>query len=162
MSKNQKIAAIAVVLAAIVIVALWMGRDIFLRTPREITCDDGRRRIIDIRDFTTTYWAYSVEFEARIKDQAKVSGKLEPRQLQQLTEALQQANEFRKFIVAGYNACAVSKAQYLQYGAKFNALDAVSRQIDSLVKLPTMTDADRTRLNDLVRRYIELSGELGK
>lgn len=162
MTKNQKIAAVAAVVIVIVITVLWMGRDIILRSQGEITCDDGRRRVIDIRDFTMSYWAYSVEFEASIKDQAKLSGKLEPKQLQQLSEAVQQANEVRKFVVAGYNACAVSKAQYLQYGAKFGVLDALSRQIDSLVKQPTMTDTDRTRLNDLARRYIELSGEFGK
>jgi hypothetical protein len=159
MTMNKKIATIAAVVVAIVVVTLWMGRDIYLKNQGEITCDDGLRRIIDIREFTTTYWAYSGVVEVTLKDQSKVSGKIDPKQLQQLSEALQQANEFRKFIVHGYNACAISKVQYLQYGAKFSALDAVSRQIDSLVKQPTMTDVDRVRLNDLVRRYTELCGE---
>jgi hypothetical protein len=162
MTKNQKTVAIGAILAAIAVAIFWVGRDLLLKYQKEITCDDGRRRVIDIRDFTTTYWAYSVEFEASVKDQGKISAKLDPKQFQQLSEAFLRAKEFQKVIVTGFNACAISKAQYFQCSTKFEALDAVSRQIDSLVKQPATTDADRSRLNDLVRRYIEMSGELGK
>ena len=104
---------------------------------------------------------YSVEFEASIGEKTKFSGKLTPSQVQQLSESLQQATEFRKFLVAGFNACAISKAQYAEYGVKFQALDALSRQIDSLAGQSTLSDSDRTRLSELVQRFIAATQELG-
>jgi len=137
-------------------------RDLILKTSKEITCEDGPRRTIDVRDFTTTYWAYSIEFEASMEDKTRLSGKLEPKQLQKLSESLQQANEIRKFIVAGFNACAITKVQYLQYCAQFQMLDDLARQIDNLTKNKTLSDVDRNTLMNLVQRYIELTKELGK
>lgn len=159
MKKNPK--TVVIIMAALIVVLL-VGRDLYLRNQKEITCNDGIRRTIDIRDFTTTYWAYSVEFEASMKDKTRLSGKLEPNQLQQLSESLQQAIEFRKFIVAGFNACAITKVQYLQYGATFQTLDDLARQIDNLTNTKILSDADRSTLMNLVQRYIELTKELRK
>jgi hypothetical protein len=159
MTKNQKIIVIVAVMAAIMAM-LWLGWDISQRE-REITCNDGRRRIIDMRDFTTTYWAYSVTFEASIRGGNTFSASLDPKQFQQLSESFLRAKEFQKMVVAGWNGCAISKAQYLRYSAKFAVLDNIARQMDSLVKEPTLTEAARSQLSDLVQRYIELTRELG-
>lgn len=161
MTKNVKTVVLVAIAAVIVLVGLWLIRDLIFKTSKEITCDDGPRRTIDIRDFTTQYWAYSVEFEAIVGKKTKFTGKLTPSQVQQLSESLQQANEFRKFLVAGFNACAISKAQYAQYGAKFQVLDALSRQINSLAGQSTLSDSDRTRLSELVQRFIAATQELG-
>ncbi len=140
---------------------IFVGRDLYIKNPRIIECDDGSRQSIDIRDFAVRYSAYSVELAAGVGNKARFSGKLNPVQLQELSEALQHANEFRKFLVVGYNSCAISKQQFAQHGATFQAMDSLSRQIDSIMKKPDLTQPDRESLSDLVKQYIELSQKLG-
>jgi len=72
------------------------------------------------------------ELRAERRAKARLPTKLEPTQTQQMSEALQQADEFRKYVVAGYNACAVTKDQYARFGARFQALDALERRIAQL------------------------------
>lgn len=160
MTKNTRIVVVSSLAALVVLAGLWVFRDLFLGASAEIRCDDGARRTIDLREFTTQYWAYAVEFEASIQDVTKVSGKLEPRQLQELNAAQQQANEFRKYVVAGFNSCAISKAQYLKQVTRFQALDSVARQIDGLLERPALNPAGRTRLAELVERYAAMAQDL--
>ena len=99
-----------------------------------IPCDDGPRQRIDIRDFVTQYSAYSVEFESRIGDKVELSGKLDPVQLQALTEATQQSNEFRKFLIAGYNGCAISQQQYGELGPEHPDVARDATNIGTILK----------------------------
>ena len=143
-------------MVAVLVIALgWLGRDFILKRGETFDCgpDDIRLRI-DMRDFTTRYWAYSVEFEASLVDRGKLVTKLEPPQSQQLSEAMQQGRDFLQFVVAGYNSCAIGKAQYASFGGKFQALDGLARQIDKFVG---HEPADKARLAELVRQYIALS-----
>jgi hypothetical protein len=159
MIKNPKVLAIIMILTAFIIV-LWICRDLYLKYPKEIVCKDGIHRTIDIRDFTTTYLGYSAKFEVSIKDRERLSVNIEPMLLQQLSESLQQANEFRKLIVVGFNSCAITNVQYLQYGAKFQVLDNLSRQIDNIAKNEALSLSERKTLNNLVKQYIEVTKDL--
>lgn len=146
--------------AAALAIAIFLTREL-LRRPRTVHCDDGPRRTIDMRDFATKYSAYSIELEASVADKAKASAKFTPMQLQQISESLQSANEFRKYVVAGYNACAISKAQYAQYEPRFLTLDALARQINVFLSQPALEEFERAQLNSLVNQYVELCSKLG-
>ena len=161
MTKNTKTVVLTSIVAAILIIVTFVMRDLWLN-PKTITCSDGPRRTIDTRDFNTKYWAYSVQFEASVADKAKFSGKLEPVQLQQLSEAMQSANEFRKLVVHGYNACAISGARYDQVGARFQTLDSLSREMDTLAKKSNLTPAEQSQLGNLTKQYIETSRKLSE
>jgi hypothetical protein len=138
------------------LVALWLGYDMLRARGQGVECPDGVRRTIDVRDFATQYVGYGVTFEATLKDKLKFTGKVDPQLLQRLSEAVQQSNEFRKYVVHGYNACAVSRAQYAQYGARFQALSDLGRQIDTLAGQSQLSSADEQRLTALVNQYINL------
>jgi hypothetical protein len=157
MNKNARIVVVSSLAALVVLAGLWVFRDLFRGASAEIQCDDGARRTIDLREFSTQYWAYAVDFEASIQDVTKVSGKLEPRQLQELNAAQQQANEYRKYVVAGFNSCAISKAQYLEQVTRFQALDSVARQIDGLLDRSALDPAGRKSLAELVERYTAMA-----
>lgn len=158
MSKNTRIAIIVAIAAVLLVAVALLSQDFIQKRGETIDCGkEDIRRTIDLRDFTTRYWAYSVEFEASVADRGKLTSKLEPKQLQQLSEAMQQGREFRQFVVAGYNACAIAKTQYAAYGAKFQALDGIARQID---KFAGQEPGDKARLAELVRQYIALSQAL--
>lgn len=108
--KKQPLQALVVI---IVIVALSFLAFVFIgrwRQSRSLACDDGERQTIDMNDFATHYFSYGMEWQAEIKDEAKFAGKLAPVQLQQMSDSLQSANEFRKTLVAAYNSCAIKKA----------------------------------------------------
>jgi len=105
----------------------------------------------------TQYSAYSYQLEAQISDRFRLSGKAGPTLLLDLSEALQQASEFRKSLVAGFNACAITKSQYGRYLTQFQVLDNLSRQIDQLAGKPTFAEADRTQLEDLIHQFVVLS-----
>jgi hypothetical protein len=161
MSRNSKTIWLVSIGAAVLLVIVWVGRDLFLFIPRDPQCDDGPRKSIDIRDFITHYSAYSVEFEAVVNEK-KLTAKLNPVQLQQLSESLQHANEFRKFLVAGYNACAMSKKQYTEYGATFQAMDSLSRQINTISAKSELNAQESTELRNLVKQYVTLSQQLAQ
>jgi hypothetical protein len=159
MSKNSNTIWLVLIGAVVLLVIIWVGRDLFLSRSSNVECEDGPRRTIDIRDFITQYSAYSVELEGAVSDK-KLTAKLNPVQLQQLSESLQHANEFRKYLVAGYNACVVSKKQYTEYGATFQAMDSLSRQINTALSKPEVSAQEKTELGNLVKQYINLSQQL--
>jgi hypothetical protein len=157
LTKNTKIISLATIAAVVAIVVIMVGRDMFIGQPHEFTCEDGPRRAIDIRDFATRYSAYSLELEATVKDKAKVSTKLAPIQLQQMSEALQNGQEFRKYVVAGYNSCAITKRQYGQYGTKFQALDNLAREINQLADSSSLSPEEGKTVATLITQYAELA-----
>ncbi len=161
MNKNAKVVSIAAIAALILIVAIFVGRDLFLGRQKCFDCGDGQRCTIDARDFTTKYSAYSVELEASLADKAKISGKINPIQLRQLSEAMQNARDFRHYVIAGYNSCAVTKAQYGQYGARFQALDSLAREINGLTGKSSLSQDESARLATLIGQYGEVAHKLG-
>jgi hypothetical protein len=159
MTKNTKavwvsaFGVVVIVVLALVVSDLWKTRQL------TVDCDDGSRRTIDMRDFVTRYWAYSAELEATVGDK-RFSSKLDPRPLQQLPDSLQHAKEFSKLLVAGYNACAITKEKYQQYMAQFQAMDNLARQINQITANPDPGTAAKGTLRDLVSQYAKLSQEL--
>lgn len=161
MTKNSKTVYLALLAAVVVLAAGYFLWD-RLHSGGDLDCGDGPRKTIDTRDFQTRYWAYSVELEASLADQAKVAAKLTPQQMQQLSEAMQSGAEFRKYVVAGYNACAISKQQYQQWGPQFQALDSLARQINSLLAAASLSPAEHARLAQLIGEYGDLLRKLGQ
>jgi hypothetical protein len=141
---------------------LWLSRsaETFSYVGGTVDCGDGPKHIIDIRDFTTQYSAYSLELEASIADKTKISTKLSPIELQQISDATQSVREFRKYVVAGYNSCALTKAQYGQYGARFQALDNLAREISDLTAKPSLPREETAKLARLISEYGELVAKL--
>jgi len=160
-SRNAKWVVLAVIAAVVVVVVFFIARDIFLGRHAPFDCGDGPRRTIDIRDFTTQYSAYSLELEASVADKARISTKVNPIQLQQLSEAIQNARDFRQYVVAGYNSCAVTKAQYAQYGARFQALDNLAREINQLTASPSSSQGEMAKLGALISQYGQLARKQG-
>jgi hypothetical protein len=141
--------------------ALWVGWDLWNRHQKSFDCGDGRRYTIDERQFTIQYTAYSLQLEASLKDKSKFSAKLDPVQQEKLTEAMQSANEFRKYVVAGFNSCAVSRDQYAQFGKRFQALDSLAREINGLAAQPSRSADDNARLTTLISGYSDIARQLG-
>jgi hypothetical protein len=159
---NPQAPLAAIVLAAIVLLAvIWVGWDLWNRHGASRNCDDGPRYAIDTRQFATEYTAYSLKLEGSLNDKAKGTLTLDPVQQEKLSEALESANEFRKYLVAGYNACAITKAQYAQFGARFHVLDSVAYQIDTLSAKPSRTEAENASLATLIAQYSDLAHKLG-
>jgi hypothetical protein len=158
MSTNTTL-LLALGLLVVLAIIIFLVRE-FIHRSKTVQCDDGPRRTIDLRDFTTKYSGYTVALEASVKDKATASAKFTPIQLQQMSESLQSANEFRKYVVAGYNACAISKAQYGQYEARFQTLDALSRQINVFLSKPSLHESERQELDSLVKQYVDVSSKL--
>ena len=160
MDKNTRIFSVVAVLAAAVVIVVVV---IVLRhrpSPKVIICDDGPRTLIDMDDFTTRYWAYSYTFKANIENRANLEGKVEPTQFEKLSEALQEAREFEKLLVASYDGCAITKKDFSRDTAKFEVLNGLLQQIDTLAKLASPTNSDKERLKDLINEYIKESQQV--
>ncbi len=158
MSKTVFGAVVAV--ALMVVAVVFLGRDMILRQGSQIQCPEGPRRTIDIRAFEVTYSAYSVSFEAKVTDRGELSGKVDPVQLLALSDAAQQAAEFRKLLVAGYNSCAISNAQFSSAGARFQVLDGLAREIETISKRPELSGSEKTRLGSLAEEYVRHASKL--
>jgi hypothetical protein len=147
---------VAIVAVIVLLGAILAGWDIWIRKQREFTCGDGPRYAIDTRQFTTQYSAYSAQLEANIGGKGKVALKIDPVQVQKLSEAMQSASEFQKYLVAGFNSCAIEKVQYARLGTKFHALDQLARQIGDLASKSSPTTEEGASLSELVDQYSDL------
>lgn len=159
MNSNTKTVALVIVGAALIAILAFLFKD---NLASAMQCNDGMRNPINIDKFTTKYWAHSAEFVANIAERGKLSGKLDSTQLRAVSDASQQANEFRKFVVAGFNSCAITKLQYAEFGSRFQQLDSLSRRIDSLAAVPNPTDSDKAGLARLIDEYVVFSQQLAK
>lgn len=158
MTRNTKIVSVVGIVAALAVISLLIGRDLWLKHPDTFDCGDGPRRRIDLRDFTTQYSAYSVELAATVSEKAKLSAKLTPVQLQQVSDSLQSSNEFRKSLVAGYDGCAITKAQYADGVKRFEAMDGLAREINQLIGKDLLSQDETAQLADLIGHYNRLTG----
>jgi hypothetical protein len=161
MTKNSKTVAMLAITVALVVVLAFLARDLWLRSQPIVSCPDGSHPTIDIRNFTTQYWAYSVKLEASVEDKAKLSTQLDPKTLGKVSEGLQEAKEFRKYIVAGYNSCAITQAQYAGFGAQFQALDRLAYEINSLLSKPALSNEESAKVAGLISQYGDLVRQLG-
>jgi hypothetical protein len=159
-STNARLAVVLVV-GVVILAAIWVGWDLTRGHQRSLDCGDGQRYSIDVRQFATQYSAYSLQLEASLNDKSKISLKLDPVQLEKLSEAMQSANEFRKYVVAGFNSCAITKVQYAQVEARFQALDSLAREINGLAAQPSHSADESARLTALISQYSDLAHKLG-
>ena len=159
MNNSTKTVALVIVGAALMAILSFYFKD---NLAPAVQCNDGMRNPVSIDKFTTKYWANSAEFEASIAEKGKLSGKLNPTQLKAVTDALQQANKFRKVVVARSNSCAISKLQYTDFGSRFQQLDSLSQRIDSLAVVSNPTDSDKAGLTRLIDEYVAFSQQLAK
>lgn len=161
MTKTNRFVLFTILGGAALFALLFVGRDWILRRGSEIACADGPRHTIDLRAFETEYSAYALKLEARVSKRGSFSGQLSPMQVQQLSEAAQQAAEFRKWLVASYNACAVTREGYAAAGVRFQALDGLARRIDALAIQSNPSEADRVTLESLTGEYVQQAASLG-
>ena len=161
MTKSSKTVAIVAIAACVVVVVIFVARDLWWHHQNIVTCPDGPHPTIDTRVFTTRYWAYSVKLEASVADKAKVSTQLDPKLLAQVSEALQEAKDLRQFIVAGYNACAITQKEYGQIETRFHAMNDLARDIDTLLSKPSLSKDESTTLDRLISQYHDLARQRG-
>jgi hypothetical protein len=159
-TKNSKTVSTIAIVAALLVIVVFVVRDLFLRPAKIVNCADGSHPTIDMREFTTQYWAYSAKLEANV-DKTKVSAELDPKVLAQVSQGLQEAREFRKYVVAGYNSCAITQVQYAQFGTRSHALDSLAREIDALLSKSSLSREEKPKLVGLVGQYSDLAKQLG-
>jgi hypothetical protein len=164
LNKNTKIVILTGILALfiVVLVSIWRAREKDL--PRTVDCGpaEGVHHVINERQFATQYTGYTLTLEGELKDKAKFSAKLGESQFQQLSDALQQGNEFRKALVAGYNACAISKDQYSKQVPQFQAIDSIASQINVYTAKHTLKGVEQQQLQQLIQEYVELTNRLAR
>ena len=143
-----------------VIILAW---DLYQKRSDCILCSDGQHCRIDMRDFVATYSAYSIQLEAGVGRQKDFAGRLrlDPVQLKQVSDSLQHANEFRKYLVAGYNSCAISAAAYERDGRLFQAMDNVAREINHLAGSFSGEPLEHDHLTRLISQFNHLAKQLG-
>lgn len=160
MNKTVGLASLVILILA----GMWFLRDRRLTDGTLSPCGDpeGPRPKIDIRQFETDYTGYSISLEGEITGKGKLSGKIEPLALQKLSESLQSGQEFRKALVAGYNACAVTRAAYQAAVLRFQSLDGIARRIDTFAGKASLSPQEESTLATLADEYSSISLHLGE
>jgi hypothetical protein len=160
-NKTVGLASVALIL---ILAGMWFLRDRHLTDGALSRCGDpeGPRPRIDFRQFETDYTGYSISLEGEIAGKGKLSGKIEPSTLQKLSESLQSGQEFRKALVAGYNACAVTRVAYQAAVLRFQSLDGIARRIDTLAGKSSLSSQEESALTTLVDEYSSISQHLGE
>ncbi len=156
---NGKKVVLVIVAVAMMVMLAFFFRD---ELAPAVQCADGMRNPATIDNFTIKYWTNSAKLEASIANKGILSEKLGPTRLQSVSDALQQANKFRKFVVAGFNSCAITKSQYAEYSRRYQELDSLSKRINSLVAAPKLTDSDDAALIRLIDELVVLGQQFSK
>jgi hypothetical protein len=160
MNKTTGMVLVVAILVIGTLIVVWMYRPRRTEALGTINCSDGPRLLVDAGKFDTQYWAYSIKLEGTLNDKGKIAAAIEPKQLQQLSEAMQQGNEFRKWLVNSYNACAVTRDHYAAYGVSFQGMDNAARNIQDALERGVHSEADRASLAALVKTYLQLAQNL--
>jgi hypothetical protein len=159
-NKNTQVILVTAIVAICFLATVWIFRPRQTQVLPEERCSDGPRRLINDTQFATKYWAYSLKVEGTISEKSKASMEIDPKQLQKLSEAMQQANEFRKWLVASYNACAISQAQYATYEMRYQGLDQAARIINETLRSGNSSPNNQARVSAAIRQYTELANSL--
>ena len=150
MNRNVKAVAILLVIAGVAMVAGYFVWHIYVRRLVTVSCADGPHSTIEPRDFTTRYWTYSMNLEATVAGKAELSTGLDPKMLQQLSEALKETREFSNLVAAGYNSCEITQGQYERYEIHAYAADNLAQEIDSLLSRQSISPDEKTELAGLL------------
>ena len=162
MTKNSKVVWLAGMGLVLFAGLLFFVRDRYLSGGMTACGDpEGPRPAIDLRHFETNYTGYSVSLEGEITGKGKLAGKIEPAVLQKLSQSIQTGQEFRKALVAGYNACAMTRAAYQAAILRFQSLDGLAQQIDTFAAKTSLSQDERTTLATLVKQYSNMAETLG-
>lgn len=154
--KNATIIAIGVVL----LVALYFLLDFWKYRPRTIKCDDGERQTIDYRDIQLQYSANNISLEMEVINKLKVRTELDPQVLQTAFESTQGWDQFLKGLIAGFNSCAVNKADYALILQRYKSMEDTSKNLSKLLQKSTLTQQDVETATQLIKQYSSLSREL--
>jgi hypothetical protein len=162
MTKNSKVVWLVVIACVMILLVALLVRDFHL-SGGITDCGDsqGPRPKIDLRRFETDYTGYSVSLEAELIGKGKFAGRIEPAALQKLSESIQTGREFRKALVAGYNACGLTRPAFQSAVLRFQTLDGLAREIEVLAGRPSLSEPERAALAMLVQRYSEITQKLG-
>lgn len=160
-STNARWIAIVAILSVTILCIVWIYRPASTTPLETVHCADGSSHpVADATKFATQYWAYSVKLEGSLSNKAKIASTMEPKVLQQLSEAMQQGNAVREWLIISYNACAITQSNYDQYGWNFQKMDTVARNIQGVLDKGVQTDAERRDLSEMVDTYVHLAGGL--
>jgi len=127
-----------------------------------IECEDGVRHRMDMRNFANEFWVYSTTLEVTLGENQLIKVNLDPKVIQQLSESMQQAKEFRKWLAASFNACGITKKQNQSYGIKYHTLDNLSNQINDLLNRDKLSEVEGGNLDRLIQEYLNISRNLTK
>jgi hypothetical protein len=104
----------------------WKGR------PRTIHCEDGERQTIDFRDLQLNYSGNKIFLEVEVINKLKLRPEIDPEVLQTAYESSQNWDQFLKGLVASFNSCAISKADYAKILQRYQAVEAISKNLSQL------------------------------
>jgi len=129
---------------------------------RPVRCPDGTSRPrIDAASFQTQYSGYSAKLSARFGAGKELAGEITPKQLLAMSEAIQFARLHLQALAEGYNACAVSVAEFNDSRDRFSAMEDIARQMDAIFANGARSPGARAQLSGLVDRFLELAGHSG-
>ncbi|TKB92481.1 MAG: tetratricopeptide repeat protein [Nitrospira sp.] len=122
----------------------------------QITCGAGDVRYkIDLKAIALGYEGQTVTAVLDSFAILKTRVSVDPKTLQQATEATQLANEFLKALVVSFNNCAITKGQYVEALKSLSPqLKTQAKELDEIRNLLTQgRRLDEKRLQDILKQY---------
>lgn len=159
MKSSVKIAMIFVA-GVVLLVSLYFLLDFWKYRPHTIQCADGERQTIDYRVIQLKYSANKISLEVEVMNKLKLRPEIDPQVLQIAVESTQEWDQFLKGLVAGFNSCAVNKADYALILQRYKRMEDTSKNLSQLLQKSTLTQQDVETATQLIKQYSSLSQEL--
>ncbi len=132
---------------------VYLGLDYWKGRPRTIHCEDGDRQTVDFRDLQMKYSGNKISLEVEVMNRLKLRPEIDSKVLQRAYESTQNWDQFLKGLVAGYNSCAISKADYAKILQRYQAVEAISKNLSQLLQKSPLTQQDGEMAKRLIEQY---------
>jgi hypothetical protein len=157
MDNNQRRVLQRVIPAVVVILVAVFGYWLFQRN-NQLPCPDGSKRVrIDSGSFATQYSANTVKLQGELRKSRTLFVELGSAQLLQMSEAVQLARLHLQALAEGYNSCAVGPEEFNESRNRFQRLEDLAGQINSLNAKENLRPGDQARLKQLTTEFIAVA-----
>jgi hypothetical protein len=152
--------AFITVISTILFAVFYLSIDYLKHRPRTIHCDDGQRETVDYRDLQLKYSSYNISLNVEVMNKLKVRPEIGSKLLQTAYESTQGWDQFLKGLVAGFNSCAISKADYNLALQRYKAMEDISKNLSQRLQKNTLSKQDVEIIRLLIEQYSFISKEL--
>lgn len=149
-----------IIVGVILLGMAYLVYDYLKDHPHTISCEDGERQTVAFGDLQLKYSSNKISLEVQVMNKLKLRPEIDPKVLQTAYESTQNWDQFLKGLIVGFNGCAIGKADYAKILQRYQAVEAISKNLSQLLQKNPLTPQDGETAKRLIEQYASATREL--